>query len=430
LVSANWSISYVLQGDNAVQFFNTLIPPLFFVWIFLMLFDLGFQKQETGFFIAAFIARYMIKKLMGDQIFNGYMDVPAASMVFLPLYTLLKAESLGEKYQKQSIWLAVLFSAGAVTTKQAGWITVVLVPVAIRSWCFDGFKALNRKQLITLLILTALIVLPFYLINLFSTPQAGESVTEIVAQGIKDFNQTYSWSHKWLLIRQQLGKYFFVIILSLAGLPLVSRKYRLVFFLSAWPVIMLWGLLFSYDTRNLAAALPGVAVLCGFALDRLSQIGLLAVSRWQIGKIPVGIIAVIVGLFIIIIAVFLLPDDLLVERQRELSRKLFGAELNQELLFDILGESYQEGNILTDYPANFLPGYQECCQMINFKRDDLLDQKLKSGEVRYLLIPEFVENISWESYDLLTACRDTGKCELIRCSKGYHQPYCLYEILP
>ena len=30
-----------------------------------------------------------MKKLMGDQLFDGYMDVPAAAMTVLSVYTLL-----------------------------------------------------------------------------------------------------------------------------------------------------------------------------------------------------------------------------------------------------------------------------------------------------------------------------------------------------
>ena len=119
LVAANWSISYVLQGDNPVQFFNTLIPPLFFLWIFLMLFDLGFQKKETGFFFAAIIARYMMKKLMGDQIFNGYMDVPAASMVLLSLYAILKGSDRSVKISNKASFSRLVFASEAAVTKQS-----------------------------------------------------------------------------------------------------------------------------------------------------------------------------------------------------------------------------------------------------------------------------------------------------------------------
>ena len=80
LVASNWSISYLLQGEGAVQFFNTLLPPVFFLLIQMMLFDQGFQRRESGFFFAAVIARFMMKKLMGDQLFDGYMDVPVAAM--------------------------------------------------------------------------------------------------------------------------------------------------------------------------------------------------------------------------------------------------------------------------------------------------------------------------------------------------------------
>jgi hypothetical protein len=122
LVPANWSLSYLLQGENPVQFFNALIPPVFFLLIQLMLFDLGFSKKEYGYFIAAVISRYMMKKLLGDGLFDGYMDVPAAAMVLLSVYCIVKAEGKSAEHQSVAIFRAVVFASGAAVTKQSGLV--------------------------------------------------------------------------------------------------------------------------------------------------------------------------------------------------------------------------------------------------------------------------------------------------------------------
>ena len=428
LVSANWSISYVLQGDHPVQFFNTLIPPLFFLWIFLMLFDLGFQKKETGFFFAAIIARYMMKKLMGDQIFNGYMDVPAASMVLLSLYAILKGNDRSGKDQQQSLALGLIFASEAAVTKQSGLVTLIVAPVLIHRCLKAAAQQISRKQKIQLTVICAGIVLPWYFGGIFPWMVNSGNDARMVDQGIIQFNQQYEWSHKFYLIRQSLGKYFHVFWISLIGLPFVPKKYRLPFFLASWPIVILWALFFTYDTRNLAAALPPLAILCGFALDGFIQKILLLTGRWGIGKIAVGIPFILIIAIGLITVINLFPNEKLRQEQDNQKKNLFGAELNQELLYGVLGETHETADILTNYPAYFLPGYGNCCEKVDFKDSIMFEQKLSQSHIHYLLIPQFVENLSWESYDVLNRCTESGKCALLKCSGGYYIPYCLYTV--
>jgi len=430
LVSANWSISYVLQGDNPVQFFNTLIPPLFFLWIFLMLFDLGFQKKETGFFFAAIIARLYDEKIDGDQIFNGYMDVPAASMVLLSLYTILKGNDRSGKDQQQSIFLSLVFASEAAVTKQSGLIALIVAPVLIHRCLKAAVQQISQKQKIGWIIICSGIVLPWYFGGLIYWMMNPDTSAQIIDQGIVQFNQRYEWSHKFYLIRQSLGKYFYVFLISLIGLPFVPKKYRLPFFLASWPIVILWALFFTYDTRNLAVALPPLAILCGFAFDGLIQKIILFMERWGVAKIAVGIPFILILAIGLIIFINLLPDEKLRQEQDNQKKSLFGAGLNQELLYGVLGETHETADILTNYPAYFLPGYGNCCEKVDFKDSIMFEQKLSQSHIRYLLIPQFVENLSWESYDVLNRCTESGKCALLSCSNGYYIPYCLYTVYP
>ena len=237
LVPANWSLSYLLQGDGAVQLFNTLIPPVFFLLIFVMLFDLGFQKKETGFFIAALIARYMMKKLMGDQISDGYMDVPAAFMSFLVVYTLLKGMDRDKTGQEQAILLAILFASGAAVTKQVGFIILILTPFLIRFWLKDAFKSINRKSLFSVILISFLMIVPWYLLCLVNSRSVDPASGELLAAGIRRFNESYEWSHKLLLARQALGKYGVFFLLSIIGFTADPEKIPPSFF----PVFLAFG---------------------------------------------------------------------------------------------------------------------------------------------------------------------------------------------
>ncbi len=428
LVAVNWSLSYVLQGKGFVQLFNTLLPPVFFLLIFVMLFDLGFQKMETGFFIAAVIARYMMKKLMGDQIFNGYMDVPAAFMSLLVVYTLLKGADKDAAGRSQSALLALLFASGAAVTKQVGFLILVLTPFLIYSWLPDAWAATSRKSKAWAILGSVLIVVPWYLLCWFFSLSAGTPGEEFVAAGVLRFNELYEWSHKLFLARQELGKYAVVFLVSLAGLPLIPKRYRLPFFLCSWPLVLIWAAFFTYDARNLACALPFIAASAGFVIDRVFIFFEDLLRRLHVGKVNIWIPFVLLAAGILAILGLFIPEDRLVETQRIRQRELFGKGLNEELLYGRLGEEQHAQEILTDYPAYFLSGYEDCCEMVDFSDSQVFAEKLAQGTVRYLLSPQQLQNKSEDSARVLEECLRTGRCSLYGCSSGYYEPYCLYSV--
>ncbi|MHC1772504.1 MAG: hypothetical protein AB9907_12395 [Flexilinea sp.] len=428
LVPANWSLSYLLQGDGSVQLFNTLIPPVFFLLIFVMLFDLGFQKKETGFFIAALIARYMMKKLMGDQISDGYMDVPAAFMSFLVVYTLLKGMDRDKTGQEQAILLAILFASGAAVTKQVGFIILILTPFLIRFWLKDAFKSINRKSLFSVILISFLMIVPWYLLCLVNSRSVDPASGELLAVGIRRFNESYEWSHKLLLARQALGKYGVFFLLSIIGLPLIPKKYRLPFLLCSWPLVLVWAAFFTYDARNLACALPFIAASSGFVVNGVFVFFEKILKRIGAGRIAIWLpfalllIAILAGLWLF------LPEEELSEIQKLKQRDLFGKGLNQELLYGHIGEEHHDKDILTDYPAYFLSGYEDCCEMVDFSDVPVFEKKLDGENIRYVLGPQLMQNISWDTALVLERCTQSGRCSLVGCSYGYYEPYCLYSV--
>lgn len=430
LAPANWSISYVLTGNQQVQLFNTLLPPLFFLWIFLMLFDLGLQNKETGFFIAAIIARYMMKKLMGDHIFDGYMDVPAASMVLLSIYALLKGRLREPEQQRQAIVLGLVFAGAAAVTKQSGFIALILAPFIAVAWLKPGAGTITRKEWIRIGVLCALIVLPWYLFTNLNRSAARGNVAIGIAEGIVDFNRRYEWSHKFLLARQTFGKYWIVLAVSLLGLPLVEKKYRWIFFAGSIPVVIVWGVFFPYDARNLAVALPGLAILCGLAIARAFGLLVGAFFKGRLAAIPHFWAWLLLLAGVILFLRMSFPDEKLISMQTVQQRELFGRELNQELLYGIFGDEHTGEDILTDYPAPFLSGYESCCVTTDFQNPNSLDILKDATNIRYLLIPQSESNLPESVYQRLTECRASGNCVEAGCSSGYYIPYCLYEIKP
>ena len=426
LVPSNWSLSYLLQGDGAVQFFNTLIPPLFFLLIQGMLFDLGFQRRESAYFFAAIIARYMMKKLMGDQLFDGYMDVPAAAMSLLSIYTFMKSECKPQQEQKQALILGVLFAAGAAITKQSGFIALLLAPLAAFLLLRVESKAMSRQEKLLLAVSVLLIVLPWYLHCFFFNTHG--QARELIAEGILDYNTSYDISHRLWQADQVLGKYRLCFLISLIGLPFVPKRYRLLFPLFIWPLTIIWATTYSYDARNLCLTLPFVALLDGLILSGFGNFSYRILQKLHANRIPVFLIGSLFLAAAIFALIRLFPDEKLKEDQRTKQKALFGERLNNELLYGFFGEEHSGNDIYTDYPAHFLPGYEDCCSSAQLTDENQVKGALEGEKINWMLLPMIMPNHTDPSKELIEQCLFDGKCEQIRCSDGYYKSYCLYRI--
>ncbi len=426
LLPSNWSISFLLQGGSAVQFFNTLLPPIFFLMIQIMLFDLGFQRRESGFFFAAIIARFMMKKLMGDQLFDGYMDVPAAAMSLMSIYTFLKAENRPIDEQHQAIFLGMIFAAATAVTKQSGSITLIFAPLAVFMILPDASRSLGLRKKTILCGIVLLIVCPWYLrCLLISTGGEGR---ELIAGGIMDFNRQYDLSYRLRLAISTLGKYRICFLFGLIGLPFISKKYRILLFLMAWPLTILWAVNYSYDTRNLGPALPYISLICGLAISRIGALTERVAGKTGMDRIPFFVSLLLFMAIVTIVLICLYPDEKLIEDQRVKQKALFGEGLNRELLYGFFGESHEGKDIYTDYPAHFLSGYHDCCSAADLTDEGQVRSVLEGTKIHWLLLPEVMPNNTDPSKELIEQCIDSGNCELIRCSDGYYKSYCLYEI--
>ena len=426
LLPSNWSLSYLLQGKDAVQFFNTLIPPLFFLMIQLMLFDLGFQRRECGFFFAAILARFMMKKLMGDQLFDGYMDVPAAAMALLSFYTFLKAEGRSLSEQRRAVFLGLVFAGGAAVTKQSGFAALVTAPLAVLCLLRTAAGTLSRKQKAVLVLLVLVIVLPWYLHCFLFNTHGYER--ELIAEGIVEYNRTFDLSHRVRLAAETLGKYGIFFLLSLVGLPFVAKRYRLLLTLLIWPLTLIWAVSYSYDARNLGPVLPFVCMACGLALAGCGAFAAGILQKAGIGRIIFAVFFFLSAAAAVILLVRLFPDGRLKEDQRIKQKALFGERLNQELLYEIFGETHEGNDIYTDYPAHFLSGYEECCSAADLTDTFQVQKVLEEDKIHWLMLPVVMPNNTDPAKELIEGCIEEGKCVKVRCSDGYYKPYCLYGI--
>jgi hypothetical protein len=171
LIPANWSLTYVFMGTSQVQFYAKWIMPLFTLFTLLILVDLGLEHKTIGFLIAAVVARYMIKKFLGDWIEDGYVDIPLMFFGFLAIFPIIKATYQPDaRIKLVYVFLGALFTAGTAVTKQGGLFMVIVYPILAYFLVLKDLKGFKpRIPLWAGYVLIALIlVAPWYLYKEFT----------------------------------------------------------------------------------------------------------------------------------------------------------------------------------------------------------------------------------------------------------------------
>jgi hypothetical protein len=402
LIPANWAVIYVMTGNTLVQFFAKAIMPLFSLLILLMIFDLGLDARAMGLFIAVTLTRLMLKKFLGEFITAGYVDIPVAWFGFLAVYALLKARSDPEPHNRtRAVQLGLIFAAGAAVTKLAGLFIFALYPLL--AWLLvsrEGFSAREeyaarelpaedrrgtRMQTGAFIAAALLTVLPWYIFKQVQIWQ-GADVSNIawVTGGI--------FSGAGLLQRVQsavlvLDKYAYVLAFLVPALLVLDKAYRWLVVLIVLPFTILWALFFSYDTRNLALALPFLGITAGAGIGRTVELALDLLARLGIGKLRAWVLPLLL-LLALAAGAWVINDNVLIERQVAQQRQIFSPELNQKLYDAIAGQS-PGAKILTNYPVAYLPGLEDNQVSFWFSDPELFTALLEDDSITHMLVPSY-----------------------------------------
>ncbi len=402
LLPLNWSMIYVITG-NSLQLFAKALMPLFSLFILLMIFDLGLETRQMGLFLAVVLTRLMIKKFLGDYITEGYADIPVAFAGMLPIYTLLKARRLrapGERLRAAQ--LGMVLAGGAAVTKVAGIVILAMYPLLawLILWKTDRSRVeadpaaaqspgpsehgAGAWRAMALAAGAALVIaLPWYAFKQVQIWQgADQSNVTIVTSAIYE---GASLGQRALAAAQSLDKYAFLLAFLVPALLALDPAYRWIVALVALPFSISWALYFSYDTRNLALALPLIGLTGGAALGRLAELGVDLLARLRSARLRAYTLGAL-ALLALAGAALALPDHKLEAQQDARRREIFSPTLNAQL-YDYVDKHGPDVRIATNYPVAALPGLEE--MQVNFWYQDFDTYRalVADGAVNYLLAP-------------------------------------------
>ena len=412
LIPANWSITYVLLGSTAIQFFAKAIMPFFTLVILLGFFNLVLLTKKYYFLISIVLLQPLLTKFLNNGLYNGYVDIAVAFYTFATLYILLKARETPELEQRRQLYLlGALFSVGAAVTKQSGVYIALCYPVLVYADMFFSKAAVEKKQLgkwIAIFAALSLIWISWYVLKeaqiLSGTDRANiDTLINLSAN-------TYDSLSLPQQIAAAIGQHrelILLFILILLVFPWMDRFYQMLTLLFA-PYPLLWAWMGSYDTRNLAVFLPVLALVAGYALDKLilQLVHLSERTRWM--QMPAAVPVVFACIALFSLNFFVSPQEL-AQRQVDLQRQIFSPAKNQMLL-DLVAENGPQTRILTNYPMEFIPGLEEYQVRFDFEDYDQFLVRIQDPAIEYLLVPNAIDD---RVKDFINARVDAGDYQVI-----------------
>ncbi|MCJ7472393.1 MAG: hypothetical protein MUP02_06275 [Actinobacteria bacterium] len=389
LIPANWSLSYILMQDHSLQFAAKSIMPLFAVFILFTFYDLYLVKKNKVFILSIFFFSALSLLYSFPYINSGYVDFAVAFFSMAAFYAILITDP--DDPDSNNI-VILLFATAAAVTKQAGFIILVFSVIWLIWLMIKNRKAFSPgKTIIKILsyIFVMLLGLYWYIIKLVD-----------IARG-RDFSSLkflfVDIHHDAALIQRlangpenlRASPVFFLILIALSLFSLFNRRSRWFTLGITIPSIIIWGLFFSYDDRNIIVSFPFLAYSASYGMAYLLRIlKLVKLKEYFVLKFPglsirgpalkiklwPGRVLFLLCFLIVLGSIFLVGafGDTIKLKQLEKQKTIGDIVLNQQI-YDYKEEYGIDGKIITDYYwITVLPGFEGSSLKIFLENDNFV----------------------------------------------------------
>ena len=356
LIPVSYSIAYKFIGTTAVKFFGKSIMPLFALVIGVMLFDLGKKFRSFGYMLGAGLALYSINLFLGKYIPDGYVDIPVAAFSLMAVYSLLSARQLTNKQAITStLLLGTLSSAAAAVTKQPGLYIMAFYPILAYLWVLRRNKNFKTREGLTLLakhfLLALVVVIPWYAFIEYRIIYGNASSN--IQYVITDIYKGQTLPERFIAAVASLGNFVYFYVFAIISLLVLDNRFRQLLLLVILPFSILWAFFLSYEIRNLAIALPLLAMTVGVSAEAwLLRFKDLLGKRARI-RFPAFAI-LLLGLVALGAGTLALNDERIIQRQISQQRQIFEPTLNDKL-YKYFSHAEGPEPVITSYPIGWLP---------------------------------------------------------------------------
>lgn len=363
LLPTNMSLTYAFMGDASVQLFAKMIMPLFPLTILLAIGDLGLRLKHFGLILSITTTAALLLWLAGDSMDSGLADLPMASMAFAALYMLLLSKTTAnDAERRKALVIGAVLAGGAALTKQPGICLVLAYPVL--AFLLAGPEkgssiAIRAKSAAILYATSAIVIAPWYLFVWLSG--IGANNLQYLASGTVHGGRSGMERMNFALgsIADHLGRLWTYLLVPLGLIfGAADRTWRWLLIGIVAPWFFAWVMLFSYDMRNLALAIPFAGVITGVGLYDLCR---MCVEKlpWSFIKARWRVVMPALAAMAVLAAIVVYPDDRLIRHQIEL-QKLIGYQRVNNALYEYEQSKGFSGKIATRYQfLGYLPGLKQ-----------------------------------------------------------------------
>ncbi|NNM59860.1 MAG: hypothetical protein HKM04_08605 [Legionellales bacterium] len=406
LLPINISLAYQIIGSSIVQYFAKCLSFIFPLAMMGALWDIGSRQANKGYYWAVFFLSAILLIILGNLSVSGDADVPAASMSLVGFYALLLSDTYQtESEAKKSIFIAAILFAGAAVTKQSGAIFIPLFPFMLYFFLSDALIGQQKRRLsLICLAMMLLYALPWYIYKFIqiyygydvdvvkyllqgggylSLPTTSSGI-EKARYGMQILFQTlyYGQTHFPLVRDCALAIMTFLLFWGCW----FDRFVRKIVFIMVLPGFLIWLCFVSYDLRNIAVALPFLAIALGVSFEK----GLSYLKSLWFRKNPrfwrLGVLAVLLT-FGVVLSNSVFSTDRLINGQLRRQEQIGDPSVNQ-VLYRYFENHPLNGLIMSNYMIlPYLPKFDKQHYVLSSLNDvPRLIEALNINHPAYLLI--------------------------------------------
>lgn len=425
LLPANWSISYLLIGDVEINFFAKFVMYFFPFGIMLIFWDLFLQTKRLVFILSGVFTVFMLFAIQRNFIFSGYVDIPLAFFCLTVFYFLyLTIQRVFPV--KEGLIISAAILSGASLTKQPGLFMIFpFLIFGLTLW--KKYRSIIGRPyhlILTLSLVGAVCILPWYVYKQVQIHNSKESsnVSFLISNerhhGIGYFERLQNGT--MTILNQCVGtlqstnipftslvsaKHLGALIFLFLAISLFDPVGRISFLLIGLPYYIIWGMLFSYDLRNVSLSIPFLSIGLAAGIVYFYAAATTVIKRFypqvsdglllKIG-LAVGFVFFAAGSF------FKWNRNFFYKEQVALSMEQLGpSDLNNKL-YNLLDSVGTQGMVVSNYwflphlprvnKFSFQLSFEDSVHTDSLER--LILRKPESQPMRYILVSRFLAHAS------------------------------------
>ena len=280
LVPSAWATTYVWLGTARIESWAKGLMALFPLAAIAIFADMHIRLRSSAALFAIVAWAIALMSAFPDVIDSGYVDVPVSFFILLTAYVLFLVQK-NCLSASHGFTLAAIAAAGAVLTKQSGWLAAVMLFWAVVNTYREPGGA-NRRHAKTAFVIFLCLVGPWFAYKYFqiwnntdpsnfayvtTNIYAGESLLDRFKRAV-----TVNTPNMFGAVVPIGWGAPILLILAISALAALQKTLGRVCWLAvALPYYLIWALFFSYDIRNLMPAIPFAALGLGVGIEAIGE---------------------------------------------------------------------------------------------------------------------------------------------------------------